>query len=350
MSFQAPQMLWLLLALPLFVAAYVLLLRRRNKVAVRYASLGLVKTAMGRAQKIRRHVPPAVFLAALGLVIFSIARPAAVVTLPSQRETIILALDVSGSMRADDVDPRRISASQAAAREFIRDQPNSARIGVVAFSSNAMTVQQPTQDRDLVVAAIDRLQPQRFTAVGSGILVALQDIFPNANFEADMPRGQRGRGRGGEGGAALGEAAPPEPPFQPVAPGSYTSAVIILLSDGQTNVGADPIKAARAAADRGVRIFTVGFGSDKGGVVEFDGRPVFVQLDEETLRKIADITRGSYFRAGTQSELKDIYKTLTTKLTMETKKTEMTGAFAGLGALLAIIAAALSLLWVGRLT
>jgi Ca-activated chloride channel family protein len=345
MTFQAPGMLWLLLVLPLAVLAYIFLLRRQKRSALRFASLGLVKEALGPGQKFRRHLPPAVFLLAMGLAVFSIARPAAVITLPSQRETIILAMDVSGSMRATDVDPRRISAAQAAARDFVKDQPRTARIGVVAFSSTAMTVQQPTLNREDVIAAVERLQPQRFTAVGSGILAALQNIFPGASFDEEFPRSIASP----QGVPLGGDTQVEQQPLQPVPPGSYTSAVIILLSDGQTNVGADPIKAAHAAADRGVRVFTVGFGSEQGGVVDFEGRSVYVQLDEETLQKIADITRGAYFRAGSQAELNEIYKTLTTKLIMETQQTEITALFAAAAAIMTVIAAMLSMMWAGRL-
>ena len=208
-----PNMLWLLTILPLVTLGYVLLQRRRNKNAVRYAHLGVIKSAIGRGQKIRRHVPPALFLFALGLAIFSIARPAAVITLPSQRETIILAMDVSGSMRATDVEPQRISAAQAAAIAFVKDQPESARIGVVAFSSNAMTIQRPTQNRAEVVSAIERLVPERYTAMGSGILTALNNIFEEGAIEELSPGGPRAM--------PLGEARPEGAEDRPiVAPGS----------------------------------------------------------------------------------------------------------------------------------
>jgi Ca-activated chloride channel family protein len=339
-------MLWLVAVVPLAIAAYILLLRRQKRAAVRFGSLGLVKAALGPGQKIRRHLPPAVFLAGIAIAAIAAAKPTAILTLPSQRETIILAMDVSGSMRAADVEPRRITAAQAAARDFINELPSSARVGIVAFSSIAMTAQTPTQNREDVQAAIERLQPQRFTAVGSGILVALQNIFPGATFEDASPRDVKNSGAAPLGEAPATEAAP----FMPVPPGSYTSAIIILLSDGQTNVGADPVQAAYAAADRGVRVFTVGFGSDQGGVVDFEGRSVYVQLDEETLRKIADITRGAYFRAGSQAELKEIYKSLTTKLIMETQQTEVAALFAGVAAALIMMAAMLSMMWSGRMS
>ena len=336
-----PNMLWLLTILPLVTLGYVLLQRRRNKNAVRYAHLGVIKSAIGRGQKIRRHVPPALFLFALGLAIFSIARPAAVITLPSQRETIILAMDVSGSMRATDVEPQRISAAQAAAIAFVKDQPESARIGVVAFSSNAMTIQRPTQNRAEVVSAIERLVPERYTAMGSGILTALNNIFEEGAIEELSPGGPRAM--------PLGEARPEGAEDRPiVAPGSYGSAVIILLTDGQTNMGADPIRAARVAADRGVRVFTVGFGSESGGLVEFDGRKTRVKLDEPTLKRVAEITHGSYYRAGNLTELNAVYKTLSTTLVMEAQQTELTGVFAGAAALFVVLAAAFSMLWVNR--
>ena len=356
MSFLASQMLWFLAAVPVLLAAYVLMLRYKNKVALRYASLDLVKQAQGPGSRFRRHVPPALFLLGLTLLIGAFGRPTALVTLPSQRETIILSMDISGSMRASDVAPKRITAAQSAARDFINEQPPGARIGLVAFSTSAMEMQAPTLSREDLLAAVDRLEPQRFTAVGSGILVALKSIFPDADIDVGGFRGDQGRsemGRGGRlGGVPLGKTAPApaNAPPMPVAPGSYKNAIIILMSDGSTNAGADPIEAARMAANRGVRIFTVGFGTESGGVVAFEGRTMQVRLDEETLKQVADITRGAYFRAGSGAELKDIYKTLTTKLVMETQKTEITALFAAAAVILTGLAALLSMLWFGRLT
>ena len=345
MTFFWANMLWLGLVLPVLVLAYLVILRRKHKSALRYANLGLVKEAVTAGPRFRRHIPPLLFLFALAMLVLAIARPAAVVTLPSQRETIVLAMDVSGSMRARDVDPRRIAAAQAAARDFVKDQPSNARLGLVAFSSSAMLMQPPTLDRDEVLASIDRLQPQRFTAVGSGILVALKAIFPDAQFDLGVPYSRRDRR-----GVPLGEVRDAAPvPVAPVAPGSFKSAVIILMSDGQTNTGADPIEAARMAANRGIRVFTVGFGTADGGVVNFDGRRVHVQLDEATLKEIADITRATYFHAGSEADLKEIYKSLTTQFVMETEKTEVTGLFAGIAAIFAVAAAVFSLLWFGRI-
>lgn len=358
MSFLAAQMLWFLAAVPMLAAAYVLVLRYRTKVALRYANLGLVKQAQGPGNRLRRHIPPVLFLLGLTFLIAAFARPAALVTLPSQRETIILSMDISGSMRANDVSPKRITAAQIAARDFISEQPPGARIGLVAFSTSAMEMQAPTLSREDLLAAVDRLEPQRFTAVGSGILVALKSIFPEADIDVGGFRGDMGRGRGDAGrqgrnlgGAPLGQAPKTEPEApMPVQPGSYKNAIIILMSDGSTNAGADPIEAARIAANKGVRVFTVGFGTEGGGTVEFEGRTMQVRLDEDTLKQVADITRGSYFRASSGADLKQIYKTLTTKLVMETQKTEISALFAGAAVVLTAVAALLSMLWFGRLT
>jgi Ca-activated chloride channel family protein len=337
-------MLWLLLALPAPVAVYVLMLRRNRKLARRYAGLSMVRAAIGGSGGFRRHVPPFLFFLALATLTLSIARPAAFVTLPSERGVIILTMDVSGSMRAKDVEPSRIVAARNAAKAFVTAQPPSTRVGLVAFSSNAMLVQTPTSDRDEAIAAIDQLRPQRYTAIGSGIMVALKAIFPDIPFDLvdDSPFMRRGI-------ALNTEPKPVQPDFQPVPPGSYKSAAIVLLSDGQSNVGADPVEAARQAADRGVRVFTVGFGTPEGTTLDLGGFAMLVKLDEETLKKIADMTRGTYARATTETELKNIYQAITTQLVMERQKTEITALVAAGAAILAVFSAALSLLWFGRI-
>src|SRR5919199_90640 len=192
MSFQWPEFLWLAAALPLLVLVYVQLLRRRKKFALRYSSLVLVREAMS-GPSWRRHVPPALILLALAALIVAIARPTAVVSLPSQHETVILAIDVSGSMRATDVEPNRLAAAQAAARTFVDEQPRSTRIGVVAFAATALVVQHPTRNREDILAAIERLQLQRGTAIGSGIIVSLAAIFPDEGItlESVTSEGER---------------------------------------------------------------------------------------------------------------------------------------------------------------
>ena len=345
MVFLWPGALLLLLAVPLLIALYFFLLNRKKHAAVRYASLDLVKNAIGRHAGFRRHAPPALFLIALTALIVAMARPAAFVTLPSERGTIILTMDVSLSMRADDIKPSRMIAAQNAAKSFIRNLPGSTKIGLVAFSSNAFVVQSPTADRDEALAAVDRMRPVRYTAAGSGILTSLKAIFPGGEFEIGEADPSVKRG------AALGTAPPEAKEFQPVPPGSYKSAVIVLLSDGQTNVGPDPLEAAQKASERGVRIFTVGFGTLEGTRIRFGGGGggMLVQLDEDTLKKIADKTGGSYSRAGSELDLKRVYDGITTELVMERQKTELTALFTAAAALIAVLAGLLSLLWTGRL-
>jgi Ca-activated chloride channel homolog len=345
MTFFWPQMLWLLASVPLLVLAYVLLLRRKRKAAVRYASLSIVKEAMGPRQGFRRHVPAVLMLLSWTLIVLAAARPAAIITLPSQRGTVILAMDVSGSMRAADVDPDRITASQEAAKEFVRSQPRSTRVGIVAFAGTAMLVQAPTLDREEVLAAIDRFQLQRGTNIGAGILVSLQTIFPDAAFDDIGPRFFNQ----GPRGAPLGEAPPPDATFTPVEPGSHTSALIVLLTDGQATTGPNPIDVARMAADRGVRVFTVGFGSRAGETVGFGGMSMRVQLDEETLRQVAEITRAQYFHAESSTALNEIYSSLTSQFMLEKQETEITAFFAAAAGLFMLLAAGLSVAWFSRI-
>ncbi len=334
MTFLWPSALWLLAALPLLVAAYVFSLRRKKKLALRYSSLSLIKDSMG-GQSVRRHIPPALFLAAIAGMLLAGARPAALVTLPSQHETVILAMDVSGSMKAEDVKPNRLAASQVAAKAFIGDTPRSTRIGIVAFAGSASLVQAPTANREDAAAAIEQFQLQHATAVGSGILVSLKAIFPEADFD---PFNMKPRMTN----AAAGGSAP-------VKPGSYGSAAIILLTDGQTTTGPDPVEAARVAAARGVRVFTVGIGTPEGEILTGEGWSIRVRLDEDALKQIADLTGGEYFYAGTAADLKKVYEALNSKLVMEKKETEDTAIFAVAGALLALLAAGLSLLWFNRI-
>jgi Ca-activated chloride channel family protein len=334
-------MLWLMLALPLLAAAYVLVLRRKKKLALRYASLGLVREAMGVGQRVKRHIPPFLFFLALAAMLFAIARPQATVTLPTQHETVILAMDISGSMRATDVEPNRLVAAQNAAKQFVAEQPENVRIGVVAFAGTATVAQAPTRNREDVVAAIDRFQLQRATAIGSAIIVSLATIFPEAGIDIGALTYGAETPKKGEKPAAQAH--------KPVPPGSYASAVIILLTDGQRTTGPDSVQAAKMAAERGVRIYTVGVGTPDGKIIGFEGWSMRVRLDEETLKSVADITRGEYFYAGNALDLKKVYQALNAKLVLERKKTEVTALFAAIAALFAVVSAALSLAWFHRI-
>ena len=343
MTFLSPAMLWLLVTVPLLVWAYLYLLGRKRKTVIRYASLTVVREAAGKGPGFRRHVPPLLLLLAWTAGVLAMARPAATVTLPSQQGTVILAMDVSGSMRAADVDPNRILASQASAIDFIEAQPAWTRVGIVAFAGTAMLVQPPTADREAAISAIERFQLQRGTNIGGAILTSLQTLFPEASF--DVGPGFRNVDRRG---VAIGEPMPVEEAFRPVEPGSHPTAVIILLTDGQATTGPNPIEVARMAADRGVRVFTVGFGSRDGEIVGFGGRTMRVQLDEETLRQMAEITRGRYFHAESGEDLSAIYDELSAQFVLEDQELEITAIFSGLAALLMMLSGILSFIWFNR--
>ncbi len=346
MTFLWPDMLWLLMAVPALVAVYILLLRRKKKAALRYASLSMVKEAMGAGQHFRRHVPPLLFLLALATMIAAVARPAAIVTLPTQQQTIILAMDVSGSMRAKDVEPNRLVAAQGAAKAFVADLPRDVRVGVVSFAGTAAVVQPPTENREDVLAAIDRFQLQRGTAIGSGIIVSLATIFPDAGIDVS----ETIYGRAAPRPLPLDPGRTPEQKaFTPVPPGSYASAAIILLTDGQRTTGPDSLEAAKMAADRGVRVFTVGVGTPNGEVIGFEGWSFRARLDEDTLKAIAHLTRGEYFHAGSALDLKKVYQSLNARLVFEKKQTEITALFSAAAAGLTLVSAFLSLLWFNRI-
>jgi len=263
-----------------------------------------------------------------------------VVTLPLQQETIILAMDVSGSMRATDVHPNRMVAAQEAAKAFLKDLPRSVRVGVVSFAGTAAVVQPPTQNREDIVAAIDRFQLQRGTAIGSGIVLSLATIFPDAGIDLSQITGQRAM--------PLGPGDTPPKEFTPVPPGSFTSAAIVLLTDGQRTTGPDPMDAAKMAADRGVKVYSVGIGTKEGETIGFEGWSMRVRLDEDTLKSVSNITRAEYFYAGTADDLKKVYQSLSSRLIVERKETEITALFAAAGAALVLLAAGLSLWWFGR--
>jgi len=356
MTFLWPDVLWLLLTLPALVWLYLWLLRRRNATAIAYPGLALVRAALGSGKRWRRHVPPALLLLALATLLVAAARPLALVTLPARQQTIILAMDVSGSMRAADVAPDRISAAQTAAKTFIAALPRYVRVGIVAFAGSAHIAQQPTQNRDDLVAAIDAFQLQRGTATGNGIMMALAALFPDAGIDiaalaAPPNRGMPGMARG----QSLDDVTRRRnddaavPAFTPVAPGAYHSAAIIMLTDGQRTTGIDPLDAAQWAAQRGVRVYTVGIGTAAGETINFQGWSMRVRLDEDTLKAVARTTAADYFYAGTAEDLQGIYQGLSARITTEKKETEITALLALVGAALMLAATALSLCWFGRL-
>ena len=343
MSFQWPNLLWGLLAVPALIGLYLWLLGRRKRSTVRLASISVAREALGRGPGWRRHVPPALLLAAVAVLLFAAARPLAVVKLPLTERTIMLAMDVSGSMRATDVKPNRIIASQEAAKTFVNALPRDVKVGIVSFAGTAAVVQAPTTSREDIIAAIDRFQLQRGTATGSGIVLSLATLFPDDEIEIAQITGQRMMPK------PLGETKPKKE-FKPVEPGSYGSAAIIMLTDGQRTTGPDPLDAAKMASQRGVRVFTVGVGTTSGETIGFEGWSMRVRLDEETLKQVALLTRAEYFYAGTAQDLVKVYESLSSKLVVERKETEVTALFGLLAAALVVAAAALSLWWFGRVS
>jgi Ca-activated chloride channel family protein len=345
MFFLWPQYLWLMLALPLLPVAYVWLLRRRGKAAVRYSSIATARAATaGRSW--RRHVPPALLLLACSMLLFAAARPVARVPLPWARTTIMLAMDVSLSMRVTDVKPNRLVAAQEAAKLFLQDLPKNVEVGLVTFAGSSQVAQAATLDRGSLVAAIDAFRMQMGTAVGNAIVVCLAELFPDHGIDlGDMTFGAKPRGR-----SLDDRAKPPPKQITPVAPGSYNSAAIILLSDGRRTTGVDTLEAAKMAADRGVRIYVVGLGTVDGQAQAEEGMAIYLKLDEPTLREVARMTGGEYHYAGTAEKLHSVYETLGSRLQVQRREIEISALLAAMAALMALTGVALSVLWFGRIT
>lgn len=328
MEFTWPVMLSSLVLIPLFIILYLMLQRRRRRFSARYGSLGLlVREAAGR-----RHIPPALFLIGLTLLFVALARPQTVVSLPRIEGTVILAFDVSGSMAADDLKPTRMEAAKAAARGFVEQQPGSVLIGVVAFSDGGFSVQAPTHDRELILDSINRLTPQRGTALAHGIIASLNAIAAGA----------------GETTIYSSLVTPTGPTPTPVPEGTFTPAVIVLLTDGENNQPPDPTTAAQEAAKRGVRIYTVGIGSPGGTTLQINDFRVHTQLNEPLLQQISAITHGAYYNAQNEQDLQAIYADLKPQLVIKIEETEVTSIFAGVSILVLLIGGTISLLWFGR--
>lgn len=338
MQFLWPLNLWLLWVVPALLALYVYAQRRRRKYALRYASLSLVKEALGRGPGIRRHIPPALYLVALAAMLVAFARPQSVVSLPTQEGVVVLAIDVSGSMQAEDVKPNRLEAAKEAAKIFVARQDPNVRIGVVSFSTDASIVQAPTIDRESVIAAINRLKPQRATAVGRAILVSLDAIFED---EEEEPPSAILRNLSPE---SLASRTPTQTRKGPFAPAS-----IILLTDGVNNQFPPPLAIVDEATRRGVRVYTVGLGTPEGTILRLQGRAIRVRLDEATLKKIAELTEARYYYAANENDLREIYENLRTEVVIRTERTEISALFAALAALLSLLGGALSLVWFSRL-
>ncbi|MEP7297507.1 MAG: VWA domain-containing protein [Burkholderiales bacterium] len=335
-----PEMLWSLLALPLLVMGYRWLLRERKVTTLRYPGIALPKQAMRRRHSWQRRVPPVLILVATATLLLASARPTTNLRLPTQQRTIILARDVSVSISASDVAPNRLVAAQDAARAFLAELPSDVRVGVVGFAGSAALLQKPTLRRDAVLAAIDGLQLQPGTAIDTGIAMSVTTRFPTAWI--DVTRAIRLKLSSRFTADDVHAEA-----IAPVAPGSYPWAAVVLLTDGQRTVGPDPIEASQLAAERGLRVYTIGLGTAKGRDISFDGWTVRVRLDEKTLRAIAARTGAEYFNAGHAQDLIAVYRSLGSRVVLARTQTELTGAVSFGAALLVAAAAALSIRWFG---
>ena len=330
MSFEWPFVLPLLVFVPLLAFSYIAMQRRRNRYALRYASVSLVSQAVGKGPGVRRHIPPALYLLAITALIIGLARPEATIPIPQDTGTVVLVIDVSGSMFAQDVDPNRMEATKQAAREFVENQPGGVKIGVVSFSDFAALVAPPTRDRGPVLEAISRLRPQRGTNIGAGLQVALDAIYEDQS----------------DGEAVVTGAVTPTP-----VPGGLDvpPASIVLVSDGQSNTGPDPLEVIDEATTAGIKVYTVGIGTPEGTVLQIQGRNVFTRLDELTLQTMAEQTGALYFNAQTESDLEAVYRDLSRERIVENEETEVTFAFAAAGLVLSLLAGTLGLVWFNRL-
>ena len=316
MTFIWPAMLLLLLAIPLGVALYLTLeRRRRRRIAAHGSFAGAAHPASATASRLRRRLPALLMLLGLTTLVVALARPQSPVSLPRVEGTVILTFDVSGSMAADDMTPTRMEAAKVAARAFVERQPDTILMGVVAFSDSGFSIQAPTNDRELVLTAIDRMEPERGTSLARGIQTALTTI---EEADADAAAGYY-----------TNRSPEPTPVPTPVPDGVYAPAAIVLLTDGENNQRPDPVEAAEAAADRGVRIHTVGIGSAEGVTLTIEGFVVHSRLDEALLRQISELTDGSYHTADDPEELSAIYEDIDTRLVVRPEEIEVTSLLRG---------------------
>lgn len=323
MTFRSPWMLVLLAVVPAMVWAYVKSRRRGAPRAATLAEQGLVATAASSKMRIRRHVPFALFALALTVLLVGMARPMTSVTTPRREGTVILAMDVSNSMKADDVKPTRIDASRAAAKAFVERQPPEVKVGVVAFGDGAVIVQTPTSEHADVMKAIDRLSVAGGTSLGQGLVSALSAIAGKpVTIDAE---------------ALASDSAQ-------VDIGYFGSATILLLSDGEETNQPDPISVAEVASVAGVRIHTIGIGTEAGAVVQIEGFSVATALDSELLEQVAEITDGTYHQGEDAAALSEVSKTIDLRFKLVSEHTEVTGLFSAAGIVLLFAGALLSVL------
>jgi len=320
----SPERLWLLAAVAALVVAYLVLQRRRSRYAVRFTNLKLLDRVAPARPQWRRHVPAGLFLAMLALLVVGFARPQSEVQVPRERATVLVAVDVSRSMLATDVDPDRLTAAKAAAHQFVADLPEQFNVGLVGFAGTASVFVPPVTDRATVDAGIDRLAEgmtgRAGTAIGDAIATSLEAI---RTLDAEA-----------------GEDVPP--------------ARVVVLSDGANTAGQDPAEAAALATELGVPVDAISFGTENGTIGGSalgggGGGGQRVPVDGQTLQAVADATGGNYFEAGSAEELRSAYADIGSSVGFETETQDVSARFIGFGLLFAVLAALASMFWFARL-
>jgi Ca-activated chloride channel family protein len=347
MSFASPELLLGLLLVPIALIGYLFVQRRRSRYAVRFTNVDLLANLVPRSPGWRRHLPPLLYLAAISALAIGLARPSMVLAVPREEATIMLTMDVSRSMRATDVDPNRLTAAQQAATDFVERLPEQFRIGLVAFSTEARLVVEPTTDRAQIREALASLRADGGTAMGDAIDLALDasGAVPDATPTPDAPASP--------GPSATPDAtAEPDPSASPEADAVPVVAEVVL-SDGANSTGTlEPIEAAQRAADLGVPIYTIALGTSEGTVDVPNMFGMTDQLpvppDPETLATIAEMTGGRFFEAPTAEELAAIYESLGSKVGYVEEEQEVTQLFAAAGLLFVLVGGALAAHWFNR--
>jgi Ca-activated chloride channel family protein len=354
MTFADPILLVGLLIVPVALVAYLLVQRRRSRYAVRFTNVALLENLLPRTPAWRRHVPPALYLVAMAALVVALARPSMAVAVPREEATIILTMDVSGSMTATDVAPSRLAAAQKAASDFVDQLPAGVKVGLVAFSTAPRIVVEPTTDRAKVHEGIANLRARGGTALGDAITTSLEAAGLDVAGVSTDPLASPSADPSGSASPSDSPSASPSPGSS-AEPGSAEAPVIatVLLSDGANSTGAmEPLPAAEGAAALGVPIYTIALGTAEGMVTVPDEggqlHTVNVPPDTETLAAIAEITGGRAFEAPTAQDLAQIYDSLGSRIGYTTEQREVTQWFAAAGLVLVLAGAGLAAHWFNR--
>ena len=322
MSFIWPWVLLSLVQVPIWVLLYRRFERRRQQHASRLGSLGTVRDGGPTPLGARRHIPAVLFLLGLGVLLLAAARPQMTLPVPRLEGVLILTFDVSASMAADDVEPTRMDAAKSVALDFVERRPRHIRIGVVAFGEGGLVVQPPTDNEDAVTTTMSRLVPQSGTSLGEGIMAALDAISNSSDADRSEREGSRRE--------------------------TFAAAAIVLLTDGENTSPPDPLEAAQVAIEQGVRVHTVGFGSQEGTTLEIDGFTVHTQMSEPMMQEIAALTEGVYINVGSSDDIENIYDDVGKQFVVDEEEMEITAILGGISIIALLIGGMFSLLWFGR--